>query len=1164
MKKDKAYVNNIECSCPITSKTTKPNSTLDSLGFRKGSPGRPPNFKNVINIPSSDLVFHEGKPIEDIIKSSTEGVKTPMKLHYNPQDKVTMIHSDLSSDSLVCRSNIDSKYDCNLIKGEIRNQDIPKTDILEYMNTQFVEKKSSNYNASSLGGNHNHAQSIFNQRREESPGLPKRSMVKVSFRNERRDSNSQKIFEVTQGMMSNKTQGASSDLCLQPSRSQSINYITSSKERKYLSSDIVFSSSATDNSVPLQPINNDSVLQRGLFRQNILQCDVGHVSEIHNSLSEVNNTRRPTQTELFVSSMAETKHDQSLLTQSINWIQNPILFYLSESLIKLHELRTKIRDSEISKEAFQNLEVSDASCVTPDSDYTYECQAKMETLKRYVTYSISEIDGILLNPLFTSWSERHLRNLLKRVSTSWRLGGLESKDFEEASLLLLQAISEERRGTIRYTQIYRLREYFGSHKRHSTGFCLLSIMTIASLLFTVLLAVLGNNYYLVRILLPVLLVIAMLFIFCFSFLILNHNASAVATVAFLKMELLYLSNGDVSLDSEDSFSSSRVLSEPSIYPSNEHIIQSGTLHVTDEGVRPNKDTFFELNTLRKDESTSISIIKKPLHRAQMENQKHPEHAKGNDLPTQSHAFEEQHSVEHSQQIPHRMGTINTTERELSTSDGQSLNTNKGSKIIQTHNFQDSKAYYTAIDSTFIIDLADNISVTALIYCKDEYALSTMMSSLWEFNFLVLRTDVMQIDNVYQQGSDKFKIIILHTPDLPEGSSEFNTASSWVKENLPVFFFSCDNRKFPYFVPSSNKLQLPLSAKNITNLLLFGTAKNEGLCSTKMGSTSKHLKVPLYTLGRRLGGGAYGNVFEAEMEETGVMCAVKRIYLRNNDNTDQDNNYISQLRDIAREVEIMSSLMHPNIVQYMFFERDDNCISIFMELCLGGSLSSMINSGELVDTEFIKQVLRDIISAVAYLHKKKVTHRDLKPDNVLFSNGRAKLTDFGTAILKRNRDNLSPVTGTFAYMAPEIILCETYGKACDMWSIGCIAAEVLKVDLPQRSLGLPGMCEFYRKMDVNSSLSIDCSVLEVSDFLRSCLQRNPNTRPTAAELLHHDCLKHNNVAFDKWIKEAMSRKCLSYQPASFAMDLFGSSESDINLDAQLDGLSLKSFGEPSNI
>ncbi|KAJ8450032.1 hypothetical protein Cgig2_029394 [Carnegiea gigantea] len=103
---------------------------------------------------------------------------------------------------------------------------------------------------------------------------------------------------------------------------------------------------------------------------------------------------------------------------------------------------------------------------------------------------------------------------------------------------------------------------------------------------------------------------------------------------------------------------------------------------------------------------------------------------------------------------------------------------------------------------------------------------------------------------------------------------------------------------------------------------------------------------------------------------------------------------------------------------------------------------------------VKKWLREMLSAVAYLHDRNIIHRDLKPENILVNpdSKELKLADFGLARGWFKDIQLTPQVTTLRYRAPEVLLgCEKYTCAIDMWSIGCIFAELADFVFPFRGV-----------------------------------------------------------------------------------------------------------------
>eukprot|EP00658_Telonema_sp_P-2_P066885 TRINITY_DN55847_c0_g1_i1.p1 TRINITY_DN55847_c0_g1~~TRINITY_DN55847_c0_g1_i1.p1 ORF type:complete len:392 (-),score=44.57 TRINITY_DN55847_c0_g1_i1:109-1284(-) len=250
------------------------------------------------------------------------------------------------------------------------------------------------------------------------------------------------------------------------------------------------------------------------------------------------------------------------------------------------------------------------------------------------------------------------------------------------------------------------------------------------------------------------------------------------------------------------------------------------------------------------------------------------------------------------------------------------------------------------------------------------------------------------------------------------------------------------------------------------------------------------------ISRCIGHGTFGVVFLGrlrQMPETDV--AIKQFYLR----TGEEDQF---LVDIAYEAALLRYLEHPNIVQYYNSFVSDNCVNIVMQYCNGGNLNLRIGSASLRSEEYL-MMMRDILEGIVYLHEHSIMHRDLKPENVLFHDGTLMLADFGTATKSiETVDGLHEIKGTFAYMAPEVLLGKEYGIACDIWSFGCICADLIGVPLPHRNMDLQAIRHLYS---------------DASDLKKPVFKYDPNNR------LPKDVRAFFDLCFDMdWKKRGSAR------------------------------------------
>ncbi|RHW73879.1 serine/threonine-protein kinase [Trypanosoma brucei equiperdum] len=243
-----------------------------------------------------------------------------------------------------------------------------------------------------------------------------------------------------------------------------------------------------------------------------------------------------------------------------------------------------------------------------------------------------------------------------------------------------------------------------------------------------------------------------------------------------------------------------------------------------------------------------------------------------------------------------------------------------------------------------------------------------------------------------------------------------------------------------------------------------------------------------------------------------------------------------------EINLHRTLRHPNIVRLLSYYITPRSVVLVLELCRGGSLLRRLQATaeRRFDEGRATRYIRHVAQALAYLHEHGIVHRDLKPGNILVdARGVARLADFGwskglagsaaAAVITNGYDasEVAPrcaagetdacsetedghgrltVCGTLDYMPPELLGGTPCSYKADMWSLGALLVEILS-----------GQPPFYRTsqqetlqaiQDEGPQLDVDGSVLSplARDLALQLLQKDPNVRPTAAEVLQHPWLR----------------------------------------------------------
>ncbi|XP_022080773.1 STE20-like serine/threonine-protein kinase isoform X2 [Acanthaster planci] len=253
----------------------------------------------------------------------------------------------------------------------------------------------------------------------------------------------------------------------------------------------------------------------------------------------------------------------------------------------------------------------------------------------------------------------------------------------------------------------------------------------------------------------------------------------------------------------------------------------------------------------------------------------------------------------------------------------------------------------------------------------------------------------------------------------------------------------------------------------------------------------------------LGDGAFGKVYKAKNRHSGVLAAAKVIEIK-----DQE-----ELDDFLVEIQILSECKHQYIVGMIETYLYGNKLWMLIEFCEGGALDDIMLELEKGLTESqIQVVCKQMLEALDYLHSKKVIHRDLKAGNILLTmTGDIRLADFGVSArntkTKQKRDSF---IGTPYWMAPEVVICETlkdnpYDYKADIWSLGITLIELAQQEPPYHDLHPMRVLIKIPKADPPTLLAPSRWSKNFSKFIKLCLDKNPETRPTATELSKHPWL-----------------------------------------------------------
>jgi len=251
-------------------------------------------------------------------------------------------------------------------------------------------------------------------------------------------------------------------------------------------------------------------------------------------------------------------------------------------------------------------------------------------------------------------------------------------------------------------------------------------------------------------------------------------------------------------------------------------------------------------------------------------------------------------------------------------------------------------------------------------------------------------------------------------------------------------------------------------------------------------------------------------------------AIKKIRLRDSQ--------VGLSSDAIREIKLLQELNHPNVMKVLEIFGSSGNINLVLEY-MESDLEHIIKSNDIVlSVADIKQYMRMLLLAVEHCHNNWVLHRDIKPGNLLIgSDGEMKLADFGLAKFYGSPDRkLSTQACTLWYRAPELLYgAESYGTGADMWSVGCVFAELMlrrpfftgDTELKQlthifavlgtpKEIDWPGMTSLPRFVEFETvpisplRTFFPAADKDALDLLSRLLVFSPSSRLTATQALKH--------------------------------------------------------------
>lgn len=263
----------------------------------------------------------------------------------------------------------------------------------------------------------------------------------------------------------------------------------------------------------------------------------------------------------------------------------------------------------------------------------------------------------------------------------------------------------------------------------------------------------------------------------------------------------------------------------------------------------------------------------------------------------------------------------------------------------------------------------------------------------------------------------------------------------------------------------------------------------------------------YVLSKMIGRGAYAQCFLAMAGELPFALKIVRL-------SDLKSEKVRQ--KLKTEIEIHSSLNHPNIVRMHSSFRNTDYVFMVLELCERGALDDLLKRNKKLKERYVSKFVVQLVAGLRYMHEDaSIVHRDLKLGNVFLDNHlNIKIGDFGLSAVISGSEKRRTVCGTPNYIAPEVLFGKTTGHSfeADIWSLGVIIYTLLVGTPPFQKKKVE---EIYKLIERNEYIFPADNTLssDAIDLITRLLTSNPEDRLTLDEISRHRFLTHReNLAY----------------------------------------------------